>query len=273
MTISLSPLYHTLTVQFSDTVEYQLFPWFDEAFSARVRLNYALNGICKPIHRLFPRYVPADNPSARVFSATLNFEKLDDDVPSDVCLKLARGVDEVVRLSHEASIYRKQLVNLWGIAVPRMYGFFLGHHEDTPVACLLLEFCPGPSAPLRDSETFMCVHSSRSFPPFHFVLTVSEIFVSRTAVQNVRKVHMLGITQNMPLDLRHFVMKDDRLLLVDFSRAVVHRCNNVTLVYSLQRFWLNREGEQEVYNLKHDCGELMTTAKRKMRAASAPHRQ
>jgi len=250
MTISLSPLYHTLTVQFSETVEYQLFPWFDEAFSARVRLNYALNGVCKPIHRLFPRYVPADNPSARVFSATLDFEEPDDDVPSDVCLKLARGVDEVVRLSHEASIYRKQLVNLWGIAVPRMYGFFLGHHEDTPVACLLLEFCPGPSAPLRDSETFI-----------------------RTAVQNVRKVHMLGITQNMPLDLRHFVMKDDRLLLIDFSRAVVHRCNNVTLVYSLQRFWLNREGEQEVYNLKHDCGELMTTAKRKMRAASVLHRQ
>ena len=162
MTISLLPLYHTLTVQFSDTVEYQLFPWFDQAFTARARLNYPLNGICKPIHRLFPRYVPADNSSARVFSATLDFEEPDDDVPSDVCLKLARGVDEVVRLSHEASIYRKQLVNLWGISVPRMYGFFLGHHEDTPVACLLLELCPGPGAPLRDSETFMCAHSSRS---------------------------------------------------------------------------------------------------------------
>lgn len=248
MAISLSPLYHTLTVQFSETVEYTLFPWFDEAFSARARLNYPLNGVCKPIHRLFPRYVPADNPSARVFSATLDFEEPDDDLPSDVCLKLARGVDEVVRLSHEASIYRKHLVKLWGTVVPRMYGFFLGHHEDTPVACLLLEFCPGPSAPLRDSETFI-----------------------RTAVQNVRKMHMLGITQNMPLDLRHFVMKDDRLLLIDFSRAVVHRCNNVTLAYSIQRLWLNREGEKEVY--KHDCGELMTTAKRKMRAASVPHRQ
>jgi hypothetical protein len=102
---------------------------------------------------------------------------------------------------------------------------------------------------------------------------VSVNFVSRKAVQNVRKVHMLGITQNMPLDLRHFVMKDDRLLLVDFSRAVVHRCNNVTLVYSIQRIWLNpvQEGVEGVY--KHDCGELMTTAKRKLRAASVPHRQ
>jgi hypothetical protein len=102
---------------------------------------------------------------------------------------------------------------------------------------------------------------------------VSEFFVSRTAVQNVRKVHMLGITQNMPLDLRHFVMKDDRLLLVDFSRAVVHRCSNVTLVYSMQRFWLNPGGEDVQGVYKHDCGELMTTAKRKMRAASVPHRQ
>ena len=69
-------------------------------------------------------------------------------------------------------------------------------------------------------------------------------------------------------------MKDDKLLLIDFSRAVVHRCNNVTLAYSIQRLWLNREGEKEVYNYyKHDCGELMTTAKRKMRAASVPHRQ
>jgi hypothetical protein len=157
MTTSSSPQYNTLTVKFSETVEYELFSWYDEAFSARARLNYPLNGICKPIHRLFPKYSPADNPSARVFSATLDFEEPDDDVPTDVCLKLARGVDEVVRLSHEASIYRKQLVKLWGIVVPRMYGFFLGHHDDTPVACLLLEFCPGPSAPLRDPETFMCV--------------------------------------------------------------------------------------------------------------------
>jgi predicted Ser/Thr protein kinase len=88
---------------------------------------------------------------------------------------------------------------------------------------------------------------------------------------------MLGITQNMPLDLRHFVMKDDRLLLIDFSRAVVHRCNNVTLVYSIQRIWLNpgREDVQKMYKHKHkhDCGELMTVAKQKMRAASVPHRQ
>ncbi|KAH9980947.1 hypothetical protein BGW80DRAFT_1137540, partial [Lactifluus volemus] len=120
-----------------------------------------------------------------------------------VCIKLARGVDEVVRLTHEASVYRNELAKLWGIAVPKMYGFFIGHHEDDPVACLLLELCLGPSVPPCNSDEFI-----------------------RLAMQNVRKIHTLGITQDLPLELHHFVMKDNKVLLVDFSRAVDHRCNN-----------------------------------------------
>jgi hypothetical protein len=34
--------------------------------------------------------------------------------------KIARKVDEVVRLSYEASTYRNKLVDLWGIVVPTM---------------------------------------------------------------------------------------------------------------------------------------------------------
>jgi hypothetical protein len=105
--------------------------------------------------------------------------------------------------------------------------------------------------------------------PFYLPLTPSGIFASRLAMQNLRKVHKLGITQNMPLELRHFVMKDNKVLLVDFSRAVVHRCNNATLVYNIQRFWLSWESVRE--DDEHDCGELMTSAKRKMRAASVPY--
>lgn len=94
---------------------------------------------------------------------------------------------------------------------------------------------------------------------------------SRRAIQSVRKVHTLGITQNMPLELRHFVMKNDKVLLIDLSRAVVHLCNNATLVYNIQRFWLNREGVRE--DGRHNCGELMMIAKQSMRAASVPHRR
>jgi hypothetical protein len=157
MTVSYSPYNNTLTVRFSQMVEFKLSPWFDEDFSAYARLNYPLFGISQPIQKLFPGYVPVENRSVNVFAATLDFNGPVDGVPKDVCIKLARGVDEVVRLSHEASVYRKQLAKLWGIAVPRMYGFFIGHHEDTPVACLLLELCIGSNNTLCDPDEFMCV--------------------------------------------------------------------------------------------------------------------
>ena len=91
---------------------------------------------------------------------------------------------------------------------------------------------------------------------------------SRLAMQNVRKIHTLGITQDLPLELHHFVMKDNKVLLVDFSRAVDHRCNSAMPVYSNQRFCLDRE---DVHNDDdgHDCSELMALGKESMRAASS----
>ena len=157
MTISFSPYDASLTVQFSQMVEFKLYPWFDEAFTAHAHLDYPVYGVNESIEKLFPGYVSPADPSLRVFAATLDFSGPDHGVPKQVCVKIARGVDEVVRLSHEASIYRKQLVKVWGIAVPTMYGFFIGHHDDDPVACLMLDLCDGPNAPLRDAERFMCV--------------------------------------------------------------------------------------------------------------------
>lgn len=170
MTISFSPYDASLTVQFSQMVEFKLYPWFDEAFTAYAHLDYPVYGVNESIEKLFPGYVSPADPSLRVFAATLDFFGPDHDVPKQVCVKIARGVDEVVRLSHEASIYRKKLVKLWGIAVPTMYGFFIGHHDDDPVACLLLELCDGPNASLRDAERFMCVLS--------FVQFTGQIFQS-----------------------------------------------------------------------------------------------
>ena len=165
MTISPSPYSGSLTVQFSKSAEFKLYPWFDEAFTADAHLKYPLFGISPPMQRLFPGYSSTnDEKSANVFAAALEFSGPDDGVPENVCLKLARGVDEVVHLSHEAAVYRKELAKLWGIAVPRMYGFFVGHCDDTPVACLLLELCAGPND-LSDTEEFMCV----SFAPSLFI--------------------------------------------------------------------------------------------------------
>ncbi|KAF8470405.1 hypothetical protein DFH94DRAFT_847545 [Russula ochroleuca] len=225
MTISPSPCSGGLTVQFNKTTEFKLYPWFGEAFTAHAYLNFPLFGIGQPMQRLFPGYSVNDE-SSNVFATTLEFSGPSDGVPEVMCLKLARGVDEVVHLSHEASVYRKDLVKLWGIAVPRMYGFFVGHHEDMPVACLLLEFCSGPND-LCDTEEFI-----------------------RLAMQTVRKVHTLGITQNMLLELHHFVMKDNNVLLVDFSRAVMHQCSAVPIC-SHQRVCLDDEDEEE--DDEYDC--------------------
>jgi hypothetical protein len=85
-------------------------------------------------------------------------------------------------------------------------------------------------------------------------------------MQNVRKVHTVGITQNMPVELHHFVMKDDKVMLVDFSRAVVHRCNNAMPVYINQRFCLDRNYVPE--DNERDCGGLMAMARERMRAVS-----
>jgi hypothetical protein len=159
MTISPSPSPYngSLTVQLSNAVEFKLYPWFKEAFTAHANLKYPLFGISPPMRQLFPGYSSENDESSNVFAATLEFSGPDDGVPENMCLKLAQGVDEVVQLRNEASVYRKELAKLWGITVPRMFGFFSGHHDDVPVACLLLELCTGPKDLCYDKEEFMYV--------------------------------------------------------------------------------------------------------------------
>jgi hypothetical protein len=260
-----SPYNGSLTVQFSNAVEFKLYPWFKETFTAHANLHYPLFGISPPMRQLFPGYSSDNDESSNVFAATLQFSGPDDGLPREMCLKLARGVDEVVHLSHEASVYRNELAKLSGITVPRMYGFFSGHHDDALVACLLLELCTGPKDLHYDTEDFMYVPFACLFP-FIFLsmlLTVGLNTVSRLAMQTVRKVHTLGITQNLPLELHHFVMKDNNVLLINFSRAVAHQCNAVPICGD-QRVCLDEEDELEV-----DCSELMAVAKENLRAVSS----
>ncbi|KAI0263394.1 hypothetical protein BC834DRAFT_311196 [Gloeopeniophorella convolvens] len=243
MTVISSSRDHSLTVQVSESVRYRLYPWNDEDFTATARLDRPLNGISPAMQELFPAHTTPENEAPTVFAATLEPSRSDDDLPSKVCAKLARGVDEVVRLRREASVYRK-LWKLWGIAVPRMYGLFVGHHDDALVGCLLLELCLGEHA-ASDATEFI-----------------------RLAMQSVRKIHTLGTTQNRPLELRHFVMKENRVLLVDFSRAVHHRCNNAMPLYSNQRYCMNRE-EVVFLDDDHDCAEEMSIAEDNMHAAAS----
>lgn len=86
-------------------------------------------------------------------------------------------------------------------------------------------------------------------------------------MQTVRKVHAIGITQNLPLELHHFVMKDSKVLLIDFSHAVTHKCNAVPICGS-QRVCRDEEVEPEAN--KYDCSVLMATVEEAMRAVSVP---
>ena len=169
-----SPSNGSLTVQFSNTAQFKLYPWFSEAFTAHANLIHPLFGISPAMRQLFPGYSPESGESSNVFAATLEFSGPDDEIPKDMCLKLARGVDEVVHLSHEASVYRNGLAKLWGIAVPRMYGFFYGHHDNAPVACLLLELCTGPKELRYDAEEFMYVPFACLFAFFTNCLVVYD---------------------------------------------------------------------------------------------------
>ena len=71
------------------------------------------------------------------------------------------------------------------------------------------------------------------------------LFLVVSRCNSVRKVHTLGITQNTPLELHHFVTKDGKVLLVDFAQAVAHRCNNAMSLYRDidQRFCIGRTRE------------------------------
>ncbi|KAF8488319.1 hypothetical protein F5888DRAFT_1639258 [Russula emetica] len=198
MTIFPSPSRYngSITVQFSNIAEYKLYPWFGETFTAHAKLNYPLFGISPPMRQLFPGYSSDNDKSSNVFAVTLEFSGPDNGAPKEMCLKLARGEDEVVHLSREASFYRNELAKLSGIAVPRI--------------CL--------------------------------------------AMQTVRKVHTLGVTQNLSLELHHFVMKDNNVLLIDFSRAVEHHQCNAVPICSNQRICPDEEDGLEVVD--HDCKDM-----------------
>lgn len=54
--------------------------------------------------------------------------------------------DDISSLGHEADVYRGDLRELQGVAVPRFYGLFEGSYgvgagKETRIACIILEYC------------------------------------------------------------------------------------------------------------------------------------
>ncbi|KAG6882612.1 hypothetical protein C0993_009860, partial [Termitomyces sp. T159_Od127] len=67
----------------------------------------------------------------------------------DVIVKFAYEDDDglaIPRLEHESKIYVDYLKPLWGVHVPRFYGFYLHDSSDSgSCACIVLQYCGEPA--------------------------------------------------------------------------------------------------------------------------------
>ncbi|EIM91931.1 uncharacterized protein STEHIDRAFT_164342 [Stereum hirsutum FP-91666 SS1] len=119
------------------------------------------------------------------------------DCDGDVVYKVAYG-PAVVRLRHEAQIYRK-LVSVQGARVPICYGYF----EGDDIACLVLQYCGEPRPEAFDD-----------LPPE----------AKKSVIAAFWAVHKLGVDHGDPAP-RNIVYKHNRGYLIDFEHASdTHTC-------------------------------------------------
>ncbi|KAI0263393.1 hypothetical protein BC834DRAFT_311197 [Gloeopeniophorella convolvens] len=170
-------------------------------------LQHPLVGLCAPLQRSDARVRRRAAPGGtqrNVFAAALTYAGASAGAPAGwparACLKYAAGREAVAALRREEAAYRGQLAPLAGVAVPEVYGLFVGGTPAAPVGCLVMELCVSEEK-IRSTDEFC-----------------------RLAMLTLCKVHAAGIMHNTPLDLRHFVMKGKQVFLVDYSKAVVHPC-------------------------------------------------
>ena len=161
-----------------------------------------------------------------VFAAELAITGSCSALPPRVCLKYAAGVEAVAALRREELLYRHELAELAGVAVPQTHGFFTGGTMVAPIACLIMELCMSTEM-LKSPDEFWCVMVFARPSEFQVYL-ISSLWLggSRLAMLTLCKVHAAGVMHNTRLDLRHFVMKGKQVFLVDFSDALIHPCGN-----------------------------------------------
>ncbi len=91
-----------------------------------------------------------------VFAAELAITGSCSALPPRVCLKYAAGVEAVAALRREELLYRHELAELAGVAVPQTHGFFTGGTMVAPIACLIMELCMSTEM-LKSPDEFWCV--------------------------------------------------------------------------------------------------------------------
>ncbi|KAA1469303.1 hypothetical protein DENSPDRAFT_596422 [Dentipellis sp. KUC8613] len=193
----------TLDLIFNQGRSYTLTSFSKEPIDIAVNIIRPLYGICATARRHYHDHPIPDNPSRKVYEASIMFYGRANPWASRVCVKYAVGKEAVASLSYEANMYCYGLRHLAGIAVPKFYSFFTGTDERRrPIACMITELCRGDDV-ILDAKEF-----------------------NRRVMLAVCQIHQAGFVHNRLYDYHHFVMQDSRVYVVDFSRAATHRCGN-----------------------------------------------
>ncbi|KAJ7665108.1 hypothetical protein DFH06DRAFT_1127472 [Mycena polygramma] len=151
------------------------------------------------------------------------------ELDNTVLLKLARDPEEIAALEQEASIYQNELKNLQGQYVPNFYGIYHGAVDKCPVACILMEYCtPGN-------------------------ITIPYDEMNRRVMLAACAIHSARIMHCDLVDGKHIVLSGTKVMVVDFSRAVPHRCYGATPTL--------HPGMGGPTGSPHDCPELMMLEK------------
>lgn len=192
----------TLSIEFGLGRRCYLFSLSPTPVYIAATLKHPLSGVCYTMRKFARNFSVGAGTRRNVFAADLAITGSYPTLPTRVCLKYAAGTEAVAALQRENLLYRQDLAELAGVAVPQIYGFFRGGTMAAPIACLIMELCMSTEM-LKTPDEFC-----------------------RLAMLTLCKVHKAGVMHNTVLDLRHFVMKGKQVLLVDFSDALIHPCGN-----------------------------------------------
>jgi hypothetical protein len=240
----------TLSIEFGLGHRCFLFSYSPTPVHIAASLNHPLSGVCHTMRQFARNFSAGGGTRRNVFAADLATTGNCPGLPPRACLKYAAGVEAVAALRREELLYRHDLAELADVAVPKTYGFFTGGTLAAPIACLIMELCMSTEM-LRSPDEFWCVTVSCK------ALRVSSssdlTSGSRLAILTLCKVHAAGVMHNTQLDLRHFVMKEKQIFLVDFSNALIHPCGNAhPILYRDARSYIMDDDHEQ-----SECQELI----------------
>ena len=146
----------TLSIEFGLGRRCFLFSFSPTPVHIAATLKHPISGVCHTMRQFARNFSAGGGTRRNVFAADLTITGSCHALPSRVCLKYAAGEEAVAALHREDQLYRHDLAELAGVAVPQTYGFFRGGTMAAPIGCLILELCMSTEM-LKTPDEFWCV--------------------------------------------------------------------------------------------------------------------